>query len=273
MATSKRGEFTTVGEFGEQIPYKLGTFSIAAAGGDFTSLAEIISGRRYFDNDILDFTDASLPSNFADFAFIKGLVNLRGDTRPLAGHGYLDGAKIFSGAAGAGTLIIALSNSALTLTVGTSGVAPDFAGWVSGDKLKVIDNSGVITEVTIASVAANVFTLTATAPTVGGRGSSVVLIPNKQIVNGAALFDLNGYYPLHIEVTGLHIKSTASAILVTSLGDKQSVNFTNCVFEGGQLRVTSSARTKITNCSFVSSGTSNILLDLQGNMDFVDLSA
>lgn len=131
---------------------------------------------------IIDF-DAGDYNESLDLSKLTGEVVLRGDNRNIVGFSYVDNVTIQSDASGAGVGTCQLANSGSTITVTGSTTNPDFStlGLVSGDKINVMDNSGVVTEREISSVSSNVITITTTAPTVGSNSSAVIILPNRKI--------------------------------------------------------------------------------------------
>lgn len=121
-----------------------------------------------------------------------------GDNRNIMGTTFLQNG-IHSNAipvAGFGTdlAVIALSNVGNVITVTLApGPQIDFAlsGLLVGDRLKVRDNAGVWTQVSVTALAGNTITHSGGALAVGTIGSAVVLVPNTELVgsiNGQPTF-------------------------------------------------------------------------------------
>ena len=201
---------------------------------------------------------------------------IEGDIRSLSGLSFVQGKDPNTADfANSGNGVITLSNSGNTLTVARSITNPNFAtDYSSADTLVILDDSGAVTEAAISSIAANVFTLAATAPIVGGVASAVCLLPNRSIsgamtiVPGSARIRLKGFK----FITPGHIVGSSTNQLKDGL-----VKFENCVFKGSstllscqESHVVLGKNNDSSDVSFYDTGTAATFVTAVGPQTFLD---
>jgi len=114
-----------------------------------------------------------------------GFLTIEGDTRAIVGFGFIHGSNPTTNPTNGGSGAITISNSGNDITVARATTNPNFAtaSIVAGDIVWYVDNSGNYGSITVSSVSGNVITCTAAAPTLGGNGSAVCIIPNRKLDN------------------------------------------------------------------------------------------
>lgn len=215
------------------------TRTVRASGGNHTTIqaaidwfkGKVIIGACIIDVEAGTYSETITIEDI--FIATTGSLTIQGDTRLLAGLAYVDGCAINPGAltnggSGAG----ALSNVTTTLTVTGASTSPDFDadGWGSGDKLLTYSNSNVSAEFTVSSVANNVWTLTATAPTIGNDGTAIALKPNRIISRATAGATVTVDGVRGVKFQGFHFDTATGA---------------NCI----GVQVNNGALVEIANCS------------------------
>jgi len=124
----------------------------------------------------------------------SGFLTIEGDTRDIVGFGFVHGSNPTLTPANGGSGVITLSNVGNDITVARATTNPDFdaAGIVSGDTVWIAGDNGITGVYTVSSALNNVITLTGAAPTIGGNGSVIVVIPNRRLDNLVAFKSFNG---------------------------------------------------------------------------------
>lgn len=209
----------------------------SAGGGDFLTIQEAINwfiGKKC-RNCVIDVR----PGTYNESIDLDGLevatnggLEIRGDTRGLAGVSFVDDAPVKSQDANAGSGIVSLSNSGTDITVTGSVSNPNFQadGWGLLDTVIIYDNAGTLAEYTIASVSGNVITLSATAPAVGNKGTSITF-KSDRVVNTGANTALNVGQSQGVKIVGLHFEHAGGNIgLLSNVGGRITGN--NCSVKG-----------------------------------------
>ena len=184
-----------------------------ASGGDYTSLLLAVG---FFRNKIVlstpqiqvDAGDYSAQGGIDIHDIITGAANfldIIGDTREIASLAFVQGDTYTGGvsSAKAGVGSVNLSNSGNDITITRATTNPTLTDIVNGDKILIVDDSGVVTTPTVSSATETVITLATTAPTVGGYGSSVLILPNRKIgtinfSNPGGMVRLKGFWIVDI---------------------------------------------------------------------------
>jgi hypothetical protein len=193
------------------------TRTVNAIGGDYATISTAITDlKKYRLNGacVVDVAAGSYTENlnFTDLT-IPGTLLVRGDTRVIAGFGYVHGLVVSSAIANAGVGTITLSRSGagnIDLTVACSTTNPDFnaAGVVPGDIVLVWDGVTLVERI-VGTVTTNVIRATGTWPAVV-TGYTIYICPNR-IINASAAISIN-FDNDNISLQGFYVKSsTASA--------------------------------------------------------------
>lgn len=191
-------------------------------------------------------TSRYIEGNNSDFV-------LQGDTRAVAGAGYVQGATnrynpIDSnfGAAGA----VTLSASGSVITVAVAGGNPNFTnlGLVQNDHILACNTSGTVSDLTISSVSTNTITVFNGAPAMGGStgASSIVFCPDRIIAGQAGAAALSVYSS--VGVYGFWFKPDASQNGIT-VSFNNSAWIKNIVVQGGQNGAVAGAGARIQKVS------------------------
>lgn len=128
----------------------------------------------------------------------ENFFDVAGDTRELAGLMFIDGTtplyydaygltKAGKGSSNSDTIQIVDGNDGadyVQVSWTNQTNAPDFSDFGSGDKLIVKGSNNVFTELTISSVSGNKIYTTTTPPSLGTKGDSLVMVPNR-IISGS----------------------------------------------------------------------------------------
>lgn len=200
------------------------TKTVQAAGGDFTTIQGAVD---FFKNKLIvgsclitveAATYAESVSVVDLFIGATGSLEIRGDTRVLAGQSYVDGAETnTSSKANGGTGVFTLANAGNDITVTGATTNPDFDadGWGSGDKILTYDNAGAVAEHTISSTLNNVITLTGAAPALGNDATAIMLQPDRKITGATSLtVDV----AKGIQATGLYFAGSGGGVSVENGG-------------------------------------------------------
>lgn len=210
-----------------------GSYTIGAAG-DYATLAAALAAFDRFEGTtwtlLEDVSEAFGPGDSK-----SGSLTIVGDTRALAGVCYVHGAAPSSGygTALAGSGAATLSNSGNDIVVACATTNPDFSTLAAGDLVSVVSDAGARTVETVYSVSSNTITLTGTAPTVGGSGSSVCILPNRKWSYGGNLLTVGGGGGLTLEAKGVRFVKTGTAA-ATAISVAYPLNvllLANCVVE------------------------------------------
>jgi hypothetical protein len=195
------------------------TKTVQAAAGDYTTITDalayfqrkIVTGACVIDIEPGTYTETL---TFDDlFIGAPGSLEVQGDTRLLPGLAYIDGCLANPKAlTNGGTGTVALSNSGNDLTVTCSTTNPDFDadGLASGDVVYTVDNSGTVAAFTVSSVANNVITFTATAPTIGNDGTAIMIRPNVVITRSTAGATVTVDLARGIKFKGIFFRNTGT---------------------------------------------------------------
>lgn len=215
------------------------TKTVRASGGDFTTVQAAIEwfvGKKC-RSCVID-VEAGTYNESLDLDGIEaatdGGLEIRGDTRGLAGVSFVDDAPIKSQDANAGSGIVSLSNpDGVSIQVTGSVSSPNFFadGWCcAGDKVIVLDNSGTLSELTISDASGNVISFTSAAPAVGNKGTSITLKPNR-VINAGGATGINVGQSQGVKIVGLHFEHTGGNIgILSSAGGRITGN--NCSVKG-----------------------------------------
>lgn len=157
-----------------------------------------------------------------DITEVYNKVQLIGDTRECAGRTYAGTIAIYSASTNSGSGVCTLATTAAnTITVTGAGGNPDFSAvgnvWDAGDSIIIVSDTGVVTLDTITSISGaghNEINTTGAAPTVGGMGSSITLVPNRTIASQVVLRSFND-----IEFQGFLFSGAVTSELILNYGN------------------------------------------------------
>lgn len=159
-------------------------------------------------------------------------IELVGDTRPQAGYTWIYCSAATEGyiphlstARGVGVGAVTLSSAGQTITVTCATTNPDFSFIAAGDKLVTCDTSKAIAIYTVASITANVITLTETAPTLNSYGCSITLMPNRTISGSLSIANKD----FRVSFKGFNFISNYTAQI--GLYINGMCGFQNCMFK------------------------------------------
>lgn len=225
------------------------TVTVKASGGDFATIQgaidyfknKTVTGNNYINID---------PGTYDEELSVRdinltGTLSFIGDSRGLAGLGYVAGAAINNAITNAGNGVISFSrggagNTVLTVTGATSSPDFDADGWVAGDKVLVYTGTtpNTVVEMTLASVSNNALTATGAWPDpaagTSGAGYSIVLEPNVKITNTTPTTNLLSQLGVAtVYYYGLYLKQTSSSYHNMYINSSSKVNAYGLLLEGG----------------------------------------
>ena len=144
----------------------------------------LVAPGTYFETLKINKISSGLSSNTKVYPY-NGFT-IRGDTRRIGGitylqNGYNTNQENLTGF-GTNYAPVTLVDGPNTIQVtGVAGLNFTTMGLVVGDKIKIRDNSGAVSDRNITVVGTDTLTYDGSDLTVGGKGSSLVLCPNVQI--------------------------------------------------------------------------------------------